>query len=450
VQPNGDVTHPWHKSISNPGSDVIGKIKGVSVGPKVNANTLRIDVHVEYALDNFFDPDAHLVIELTPVPNSQGVLDWSIDADFHASLLLEVIGVLVLASLFTGVGALVGFSLAAAIASGLIAGELVDALGHFIVDEIYSGRAERKVDAGLPDVVRGRIEVGQRRWDPLYATHHQVAMRPDGALVNDRGVALWGRAVLDREIEVVPHVVIRDKQAQTPSPPTHLRYRVDDAEEFRDDFEALAPGTDRRDFEHDPAGEPTLFQFTIEQIEDRLAERRIIPDLAYVAKRVDVRQHQVHSILAISNREINEQRNALIGAFAAGARGDIEQQQGTQIRLDVAAAFAAAGITPTPEQFETCVQQKIGEILNAEVAAFVDGPLDGRLEEALLPLLRFDLPPENFAALQRKGILHLLDLEMITMQGGFRYYRDHPDGAPGDNLLSRPRYRSTAGGPVFP
>src|SRR5204863_9026339 len=138
-------------------------------------------------------------------------------------------------------------------------------------------------------------------------THHQVAIRQDGAVVNAAGIALWGRAVIDREVKPVAHAVIRDKNVQSPSPPTHLRYRVDDAEAFQDDFDALAPGTDRRPVEqHDPIGEPTLFQLSIEQIVSRLGEGRIVPDLAYIPKRIDMRQHQVHSILTISKREYND------------------------------------------------------------------------------------------------------------------------------------------------
>lgn len=453
IDDDGNVTYPWHKSINNKKSKVIGKIKGVSAGPmpsSPSSNTLRIDVTLEYEIDNFFDPDAHLVIELTPVTNDQGVLVWNANVDFHASLLLELIGLLVLASLFTGIGGIVGLSLAAAIAGGFIAGSLVDALGHFIVDEVYSGRVEAKVNAGIPDVVSGRVEVAQRRWDPFYTTHHQVAMRPEGVVINNAGVALWGKAVVDKRIEPLVSAVIRDKQVQSPSPPTHLRYRIADADEVRDDFTSVAPGTDRREFaQHDPAGEPTLFQLGIEQIVARIAEGRILADLAYIAKRVDVRQHQAHGILTISNRELNEQRDALIGAFEDATRTAIETEQGDEIRDQVAAEFEVEGVTPTPEDFEERVQERIDAILAPLRDEFVAGPLGTQLEEALRPLLRFDLPPENLAALQKKKILHLLDLEIITRHDGFMYYRDHPDFFKPDNLLSLPHYRATPEGPVL-
>lgn len=467
IDEKGRVSHPWHKSINNPDSEVIGKINGVSVrplrpqdggpGPRGGGGgeppkTLRIDVHVEYQVDNFFDPDGHLVINLTPVANDQGILVWSIDADFHASLLLEIIGFLVIASIFTGIGGIIGLGLGAAIAGGLIAGSLVDAAGHAIVDEVYSGRVEKKVDAGLPDVISGRVEVAQRRWDPFYTTHHQVALRPDGAIVNDDGVALWGRAVIDRRIVPVDHVVIRDKFPATPTPATDLRYRVIDVDQFGADFTAIAPGTDRRDFaQHDPIAEPTLFQLSLEQIKARMEEGRIVPNLAYLPQYVDIRQNQVHSILTISNREFNEQRGALIFTFESSARPVIEAEQGEQIRQEVIAEFEADGVTPTEEEIVARVQARIDALLAEQTTAYTDSALfDSQLDQALRPLLKLDMPPENFAALQQQGILHLLGLEIITMRSGLRYYRDRPDFNLRDNLMSLPHYTETPSGPAFP
>lgn len=442
---SGHASYPWHKSLYNKKSKVIGKIKGVSAAPIPNTHTLRIDVTVEYEIDNFFDPDAHLILELTPITNDQGVLAWHVDADFHASVLLELIGFLALASLFTGVGAIVGLSLGAAIAGGLITGALVDKLGHFVVDEVYGGRVEAKVNAGLPDVVSARVEVAQRRWDPLYTTHHQVAMRPDGILVTGDGVALWGRAVLDKQVVALADAVIRDKLVQSPDPPTALRYRVADASDVRADFTAVAPGTDRRDFtQHDPVGEPTLFQLTIAQVVARLVEQRIVPDLAYLARRVDIRQHQAHGILTISNREYNEQRDDLIGRFEGFVGAALDRAQGDSAQL--AAELAAQGVTLAPDQLE----QVLGGAVQPAIDAFIAGPLGARLEAALVPLLRFDLPPENLAALQQQGILHLLDLELITRRDGVRYYRDHPDFYEPDNLLALPHYHQTPDGPKVP
>ncbi|MFO0874196.1 MAG: hypothetical protein U0575_09530 [Phycisphaerales bacterium] len=456
IDEDGNVSHPWHRSPFKPASETIGSIIGVSVAPIPNTNTLKVDVEVEYEIDDFFDPNAHLVLELTPAVDDNGTLKWNVNVDFHGSVAVEIIGFLTMATLFTGFGALIGLGLgAAAVAFGVIGGSLGDLVTHLIVDEVRSGRIERKVDAGIPDVVSGRVEVAQRRWDPFYTTHHQVATRPDGAIVNAIGVALWGRAVLDRSIEVVPHAVIRDKKAAAPSPPTHLRYRVDDAEAFADDLRNLAPGTDRRPFErHDPIGEPTLFQLEIEQVVKRIAERRIVSDLAYVAKRIDMRQHQVHSILAISEREIRETRNGVIAAFEAETRTQIETDEGPQIRATVKAQLAAEGDPADLEDLDRIVEAAIAARVAGIVQAFADGPLvDPRTEQALLPLLRFDLPPENLAALQEKKILHLVGLQIVTQHApgheGFKYYRDKPDFFKPDNLLSLPRYRQTPEGPQF-
>lgn len=444
IDEDGDVSHPWHKKLKDPTSEKIGKIKGVSVGPSAMIpNALRIDVHVEYQVDNWFDPDGHMVITLTPGINAQGVMVWNADASFHASLALELIGLLVLASLFTGIGAIAGLGLGAAIAGGVMTGMLVDGLGHMIVDELYSGRVEKKVVAALPDVICGRVEVAQRRWDPLYTSHHAVAMRPDGALINNNGVALWGRAALDRQAVPVAHCVVRDKRTALPGPPTHLRYRVYDEDQFRADFIAIAPGTERRDFsQHDPINEPTLFELSLEQIQARLKEKRIVPDLAYVAKRVDVRQHQVHSIQLISQREINETRGGLIYTFENETRALIDAERGEAIREQVRVEFEEAGVEPTAEQFDARVAEVIEELLAPLTQSYIDGPLGVQLEVALVPLLRFDLPPEHLATLQHRKIMHLLDFELITMRKGLMYYRDQADGYKPDNLLRRPRYRA--------
>ena len=113
------------------------------------------------------------------------------------------------------------------------------------------------------------------------------------------------------------------------------------------------------------------------------------------------------------------------------------------------AEFEAAGVTPTQEEFDARVREVIDESLEPLTSAFIDGPLHAQLEEALRPLLRFDLPPENLAVLQRKKILHLVDLEIIARHDGLLYYRDHPDFYKPDNLLSLPRYRATPDGPVL-
>ena len=450
IDEHGHASYPWRKSPFNKSSEKIGTIVDVDVTTIPGGNILKIDVEVEYQIDDFPDPNANLVLMLTPSADANGVMKWQVDADFHASIVLELIGFAVLAGLTVLSGGIFGLGFGAAMAGGLIGGSLLDLAGHELVDLIYSGRVEKKADAALPDIINGRVEVGSRRWDPFYTTHHVVGMRMDGSLINAAGVALWGKAAIDRTVEPLASAVIRDKIVQTPEPPTQLRYRIWDAESLLADFAAVTPGTDRRPVAQSDPAEPTLYDLTIDQIVDRMAEGRIVPNLAYIAKRVWLIQHQVHGLLVISDRERNEVRNRLVDAFTQAKRAEIDADQGAQIRADLQAEFDAAGTTPTQEEFDA----RLGEILDGLVAPFtkiyIEGPLDTELEPALVPELRLCLPPENIGALQKKGILHLLELELITMHGGLLYYRDHPDFYTPDNLMSRPHYTEGPDGLEFP
>lgn len=448
IDEDGNVSHPWHKSPYNKKSKKIGSIVDVSVGPGLTQGSLRIDVEVEYTINNFPDPNGHLVLTLTPGVGPHGAFRWDIDADFHASLAWELIGLVALMGLFALGGGIAGLGLGAAVTTGVVGGMLGDAIAHGVVDILYSDRVEDKVDAGLPDVVSGRVALLRKRWDPFYTTFHQVGMLPDGALINGDGLALWGRAVVDREIELVPSALVRDKLALSPSPPTGLRYRVWDAPAHAEEFVQVAPGTDRREFTWDAnQPDPDLVDLSIAQIVARFAERRLLKDLAYIAKRVDVRQGQVHGILAISDREIRETTNRLVAEFEEARRAEIDASDGAQIRADVTAEFAAAGITPTAEEFEVRVAEVIAEGAAPLVDEYREGRLDNDVEVALEPQLRLSMAPEYYGALQKQGVLHLEELELITMRApghtGFMYYRDHPDGTLRDNLLSRSRYRET-------
>lgn len=451
IDEDGDVSHPWHKSPYNKNSKKIGSIVDVSVGPGLTQDSLWIDVEVEYTINNFPDPNGHLVLTLTPGVGQHGAFRWNIDADFHASLAWELIGLVALMGLFALGGGIAGLGLGAAITTGVVGGMLGDAIAHGVVDMLYSDRVEDKVDAGLPDVLSGRVALQRKRWDPFYTTFHRVGMRPDGAIINGDGLALWGRAVVDREIELVQNVVIRDKLAQAPNPPTGLRYRVRDAPDHAEEFAQLAPGTDRREFTWDAnQPEPELVDLSIAQVLSRFEERRLLKDLAYVAKRVDLQQGQVHGILAISDREIRETTNRLVAEFEEARQAEIDASDGTQIRAKVTAEFAEEGITPTAEEFEARVAEVIAERAAPLVDDYREGRLDSDVEVALEPQLRLSMAPEYYGALQKQGILHLEELELITMRApghtGFMYYRDHPDGGPRDNLLSRPHYRETEHG----
>lgn len=452
IDESGNVSHPWHKDPYDKGSKKLGSIVGVSVGPGLAPNSLRIDIEVEYTIEYFPDPNGHLVLRLTPSEGPQGAFRWHIDADFHASLGWELIGLVAFMGLFAIGGGIFGLGLGAAISAGVIGGMLGDALTHGLLNYLYAGQAEAEMDAGLPDVVSGSVAVQRRRWDPFYTTIHQVGMRPDGALINEAGLALWGRALVDRKIEVVPHVVIRDKRATGPNPPTHLRYRVSDAPAHGEELKQVAPGTVRGEFDWTAdQPEPDLVDVSVDTLAARLAQGGLLGDIAYHAKRIDLRQGQVHAILGISDREVRETTSRVLWAFERARRIEIRANEGDAIRAEVAQEFGSAGEMPTQEEFE----KRVSEVIAARAAPLVDEyrktRLAGDVEVALKPLFRLSMAPEYFAALQKLGVLHLEGLELITMRApghaGFMYYRDHPDGDLRDNLLSRPRYRETDLGP---
>jgi hypothetical protein len=77
IDENGNVSRPWRKSPFNKKSKKIGKIVDVDVGPILNSNTLKIDVEGEYEVDNFFDPNVHLVLNMTPSATDAGTLTWA-------------------------------------------------------------------------------------------------------------------------------------------------------------------------------------------------------------------------------------------------------------------------------------------------------------------------------------------------------------------------------------
>lgn len=84
------------------GDDQVGIIKGISVQPEIAidenhtptfTNVLVIDIHGEYAIDNFFDPDFHMKIRLIPTIKENGVFDFDIDFDLSLSLAAHLVAI---------------------------------------------------------------------------------------------------------------------------------------------------------------------------------------------------------------------------------------------------------------------------------------------------------------------------------------------------------------------
>lgn len=299
----------------------------------------------------------------------------------------------------------------------------------------------------------------RRRWDPFYETVHEVATLPQGVLINDRGIAVWGTAAVGRSIRPVDHVVIRDERTDRGGVPVALRYRIDDAAGFAEQFVALAPATDRRGFTPptDPA-DPTLYELDVAQAVARIAEGRLQANIPYLATRIQVRDGQIAQILAISERERNELRGGLIRAFRIGAFDQVMAEQGDELRQQVLVEFAAEGVTPSDDEVAKALAAKVDAIVDDRQVSFEADTLPGQLVDAVDGALRFDLPPEHLIGLQRQKILSLSDLfvggqlagtdfQIVRFRNGphqgLAYYRDRPrfGDSSADNLLSLPRYR---------
>jgi hypothetical protein len=304
-------------------------------------------------------------------------------------------------------------------------------------------------DLDVLEALPHRVTAATRRWDPLFDTRHQVvALLDENVRIDFSGIAFEGRAELGREPAPRRDAILRDEERDEEGEITHLRYRVDDFATFEETFEALAPGTDRRPFRRaDPEGEPTLVSLNRDQLADRTtpdhtgAPLRVAAPVSLVPRRVHTHQGQIDDILCITRREISERRRALIAAFRAGERQRLEEEEGDQIRADVARELEDhLGRPPTERELADAVERRFEELLDQAQKTFEKDELAEPLRDAIDALLRFDLAPEELAEFQNAGILFVEGKEIVVREGK-PYYRDRPDADPTDNLLALPRYQ---------
>jgi hypothetical protein len=121
-------------------------------------------------------------------------------------------------------------------------------------------------------------------------------------------------------------------------------------------------------------------------------------------------------------------------------RAEVRAESGTVLRqVAVEQLQFELGREPTQEEIEARLRELI--------EAIVEPLLPGRFRAELDQRMAFDLAPNEFAGLQRQGILVLGrgHLEIRTTDRGTVYYRDYerpfePGVSKTDNLLSLPRY----------
>lgn len=452
AEPSGSgFRYPLRRDPLDPESDEIGRIKDIDVFPQLAGlppeptGRLVIDVHGEYT-DALLDPDFHLRLTFSPVLDDAGAITWDLDVDVDLGLLASLLLVA------GGIGLTLLFAPALEWGSTLLVGTIVGlaALKGLIAEPLAAKLVEDRLGEGgqasILDALPFRLRAARRRWDPFYATEHEVvALLAEPVTIDDGGISFVGSsAVLGRQPLPVSHVVVREKY-QVGSIPNGLRYRVSDFEDLDDDLAALALGTDRRPYTRDePVLEPTLVTLENAQIRDRIDSRRLRAPITCTAERANIAEGQIAHLLCLSRQEKGELRTELVGAFRARSREALLGAFGDQLRDQVTEDLAKElGRPPTPDEVEAEVAVRLRALVDALMPEYEKLILPGELADAVAAILSFELPPERLVSYQRAGVLILDGKEIITREAdGVRtpYYRDRPDRDAADNLLSLPRY----------
>jgi hypothetical protein len=320
-----------------------------------------------------------------------------------------------------------------------------------IVDAVASAaaaaRADDLADASFLDALPTRVTSAQRRWDPLYATRHQVAALLDRFDVTDLGLAFDGVAVLDKEAAPITHVVIRDEARDGDGVVSGLHYRVRDLARISDDLTAVGPGMDRLPFTAvdaatDSRNEPNLVSLTLAQVSERIEAERLVAPMLCIPQRVHLEHNTIRQLLVLSQREIDEQRSAATDAFRTAEDQRIRDEQGDDItQQETDALRNDLGREPTQEEIDEAVDAAVSGLVDDAQVDYEATDLSADVNPLIARALRFDLVPAEFAKLQSAGVLAIAGKEIIRMASGTVYYRDRPDFFFRDNLLALGRYR---------
>ena len=403
----------------------------------VFTNALVIDIHGEYEVDNWFDPDFHLRLTLRPETGPRGVFDFDIDVDLSLSAAAT------LSALFVGLVTSV-FLPQLGIPLTFLTVIAIKAVEHYGAEAAGSAIESEGGMTSFLDTLPHKLVVEQRRWDPLYATDHRVETGDVELLVNADGFAMAANALfVGRRTWPLTSMVIRSETRAADGAMDGLVYRAADIGRYLStDIQAVAAAVDRMPYVGllPVAGdiESHRVQLTLEQVHDRIeAGDRHVADLDYVPAKVDVIAHQVFQILAVSQIETDEAPGIARGLL----RAEYRSQHASTLRPQAIAELQAElGRAPTEDEIRARIEKIVADATEPGVP--------GRARVELNRRMRFDLEPSEFAALQRTGILTLGrdQLEIRTTPDGTVYYRDYerpfePNTPTGDNLLSLPRYK---------
>ncbi|MDQ3738119.1 MAG: hypothetical protein M3337_02995, partial [Actinomycetota bacterium] len=437
-----DAPGEYHYPLMD-GDDQIGIIKGISVEPErlpggAFTNVLVIDIHGEYEIDNFFDPDFHMRIRLVPTTAANGAFDFEVDDDLNLSAAAYIV------SIFVGV--VVSFVLPQLGIPLVFLLPLLLKVGEHIGEGIAGPAVEAELErTSFLDTLPHKLTVEVRRWDPLYSTLHRIETAEVGVAANSEGFAFDARALfVGRTTRPLASMLIRSETRDAGGSVDGLVYRAADIGPFlTTDLMNVAAATDRMPHAGllPPEGdiERRRVVLNMQQVIDRLAAGdRHLDDLDYVPHKVDVRQHQIFQILAITPGELDEIRALSRDRLRAEVRADsgavLRQAAIGQLEFEL-------GRAPTDEEIEARLRELIDLVVEPLLPARFRTEVDRRLA--------FDLEPHEFADLQGRGILVLgrdhLVVRTTRRTGGTVYYRDYerpfePGVSTADNLLSLPRY----------
>ncbi len=253
--------------------------------------------------------------------------------------------------------------------------------------------------------------------------------------------------MLDKEPDPIADAVIRteardddgdDQRALVPRP-GHLRVPGRLLHVF--------PATDRRDFERvEDDDEFDLVRLTLEQVRDRIEESRIRKQIGYVPKEIFVEGNQIRLMRCISDTEIAEQRRRLLEDFRERTRAEILAEQGDELREQIREELEQEnGETPTDEEVGGGTRGPPRRpAWPPPRRSFGEEELPQLLEEAIAPLLRFDLDAPASSRRWRTRTSSKsspTSASAVPRSGGFTvYYRGSARRGRSDNLLSLPRY----------
>ncbi len=447
----GDQPGQFHYPLMD-GDKRIGQIKGVSVyaerrlpvggGAPAPAftNVLVIDIHGEYAIDNFFDPDFHLRIRLVPQVGDRGLLDFDIDFDLSFSAAAQIIALFLTAAL-SFVMPKLGLSL---LFLSVLTFKLIERVGAGAAQAAVRGELDR---TSFLDTLPHKLIVETRRWDPLYKTLHRLEVADTSLAVNDAGFAMDAREVfIGRRCVPLSNAVVRAATRDAEGAVDGLVYRANDIAGVIDtDLVAVYPATDRMPFVAllPPQGtiESHRVALSMEQVLERIAAQdRHLTGLDYAPRKIHLVRNTIARILAISKTELAE----IESLARSRLRTELRSSAGAALRQQAHAELLAE-LNREPGEDE--VNARLEELLKRAV----DAALPGRLLIETDARMRFDLAPYEFAALQRRDIVVLgrnhLEIRQLKRNGKTTvFYRDYerpfePDTPKHDNLRALPRYK---------